>query len=130
MSHLKKWEFSTPAAEYPIHSLSMLVGEDLLICLWGGTQPHIGAVAVALPRPSIADPLTTSSTSSVFTVLGHKEDAVVKLVSERLSSRLNKSVVVTAGIHWDHLHPDAITQIMDNCRSLADLIADSVEREG
>jgi hypothetical protein len=130
MSHLKKWEFSTPAAEYPIHSLSMLVGEDLLICLWGGTQPHIGAVAVALPRPSIADPLTTSSTSSVFTVLGHKEDAVVKLVSERLSSRLNKSVVVTAGIHWDHLHPDAITQIMDDCRSLADLIADSVEREG
>jgi len=130
MTQVKKWEFSTPEAEYPIHSLSILVGEDLLTCLWGGTHPHIGAVAVALPRPSIADPLTTSSTSSVFTVLGHKEDAVVKLVSERLSSRLKKSVVVTAGMHWDHLDPEAIAQIMANCHWLAEQIANVVEREG
>lgn len=130
MPHVKKWELSTPEGEFPIHSLSVLVGEDLLTCLWGGTDPHIGAVAVALPRPSIADPQTTSSTSSVFTVLGHKEDAVVKLMSERLSSRLNKSVVVTAGIHWDHLDADGIARIMDNCRWLAEQIADIVEREG
>jgi hypothetical protein len=130
MSHVRKWELSTPEGEYPIHSLTVLVGEDLLTCLWGGTAPHIGAVAVALPRPSIADPQTMSSTSSVFTLLGHKEDAVVKLVSERLSSRLNKSVVVTAGIHWDHLDADGIAQIMDSCRWLAERIADVVENEG
>jgi hypothetical protein len=130
MSHVRKWELSAPEGEYPIHSLTVLVGEDLLTCLWGGTAPHIGAVAVALPRPSIADPQTMSSTSSVFTLLGHKEDAVVKLVSERLSSRLNKSVVVTAGIHWDHLDADGIAQIMDSCRWLAERIADVVENEG
>ncbi len=129
MPLVKKWELSTPEGEYPVHSLTMLVGEDILTCLWGGTDPHIGAVAVALPRPSTADPQTTSSTSSVFTALGHKEDAVVKLVSERLSSRLNKNVAVTAGIHWDHLDADGIAQIMDNCRWLAEQIANVVERE-
>jgi hypothetical protein len=130
VSHQKKWELSTPEGKYPIHSLSVLVGEDLLCCLWGGTQPHIGAVALALPRPSIADPLVTSSTSSVLTLLGHKEDEVVKLVSEKLSARLKKNVVVTAGIHWDHLDREAVGEILDNCRWLAEQIADVVEREG
>jgi hypothetical protein len=87
-------------------------------------------VAVALPRPSIADPSTTSSTSSVFSLLGHKEDIVVKMVSERLSARLQRNVVVTAGIHWDNLDQSAIAKIMDNCSWLTDRIGEVVEREG
>jgi hypothetical protein len=127
---MKEFKFSTSEGDYTIHSFSMLLGDDLLTCIWGGTQPHIGAVAVALPRPSIADPSVTSSTSSVFTLAGHKEDEVVKMVSERLSARLDRNVVVAAGIHWDHLDEDAVTQIMENCRVLAEKIGDVVEREG
>jgi len=126
---MKKWELSTPEGDYRVHSLAILVGDDLLICLWGGTQPHIGAVAVALPRQSLADPLSTSSTSSVFTLLGHKEDTVAKMVSERLSARLNRNVVVSAGMHWDQVDDDAIAEIVDNCLQLADGIGEVVEKE-
>ena len=126
---MRRFELSIEEGNYPLHSLSLLVGEDLVTCIWGGTQPHIGAVAIALPRPSIADPNVVSSTSSVFTVLGHKEDELVKMVSERLSARLQKNVVVTAGVHWDHLEEDAITEILDNCRALAEKVADVIERE-
>jgi hypothetical protein len=127
---VSRFELSVAEGNYPIHSLSLLVGEDLVTCIWGGTQPHIGAVAIALPRASLADPNVISSTSSVFTVLGHKEDELVKMVSEKLSARLQKNVVVAAGVHWDHLDEDAIEEIMDNCRALADKVADVVEREG
>jgi hypothetical protein len=127
---MKQFELSIQEGHYPIHSISILVGEDLLTCFWGGTKPHIGAVAVALPRPSLADPNVISSTSSVFTMLGHKEDEVVKMVSERLSARLEKNVVAAAGIHWDHLDPDAIAEIMHNCNMLTEKIGDAVEREG
>jgi len=126
---MKKFELSTSGGKYPIHSLSILLGEDLLTCLWGGTKPHIGAMALALPRLSIADPSTTSSTASVLTMLGHKEDGLVKAVAEHLSARLNKNVVVTAGIHWEHLNETAIREIEDNCALLADMIGDLVERE-
>ncbi len=126
---MRRFELSIEEGNYPLHSLSLLVGEDLVTCIWGGTQPHIGAVAIALPRPSIADPNVVSSTSSVFTVLGHKEDELVKMVSERLSARLQKNVVVAAGVHWDHLEEDAIIEIMDNCRALAGKVADLIERE-
>jgi hypothetical protein len=127
---MKKWELSTPESEYRVHSLTILVGDDLLTCFWGGTQPHIGAVSVALPRPSLADSSTTSSTSSVFSLLGHKEDVLVKMASERLSAKLEKNVVVTAGIHWDDLDESAITKIMDNCSWLTEQIGEVVEREG
>lgn len=127
---MKKFELSTEEGEYPIHSISILVGEDLLTCLWGGTKPHIGAIAVALPRPSIADPSVTSSTVSVFTLLGHKEDEIVKMVSERLSARLKRNVVAAAGIHWEHLNEDAIAEITDNCKRLAEKVGDVVERVG
>lgn len=100
-----------------------------MTCLWGGTEPHIGAIALAQPRPSLADPRVTSSTASVFTLLGHKEDEIVKMVSETLSARLNKNVVAAAGIHWDHLDEDAVAEIIDNCKGLTEKIGDAVERE-
>ena len=76
------------------------VGDDLLVSFWGGTKPHIGAVGVAIPRPSLKDPQKWSATSSTFTFIGHKEDALVKKISERLASHLKRNVVVTAGLHW------------------------------
>lgn len=126
---MKKFELSTSGGKYPIHSMCILLGEDLLTCLWGGTKPHIGAIALALPRASLADHTITSSTASVLTMLGHKEDGLVKAVAEHLSARLNKNVVVTAGIHWDHLDETAIREIEDNCALLADMIGDLAERE-
>jgi hypothetical protein len=126
---MKKFELSTSRGKYPIHSLSVFLGEDLLVCVWGGSKPHVGAIALALPRPSITDATTTSSTASVLTMLGHKEDGVVKSVAEKLSARLNKNVVVTAGIHWDHLDEAAIREIEENCALLAEMIGDRVERE-
>jgi hypothetical protein len=127
---MKRFDLASEGERYQLHATAMLIGEDLLVAIWGGTQPHIGAVAVALPRPSIADPQITSSTSSVFTLLGHKEDEVVKMVSERLSARLEKNVVVTAGIHWDHLPEEAIQEIVQNCRELADEIQAKIIQEG
>jgi hypothetical protein len=53
-------------------------GDDVVVVLGGGERPHIGALAVAIPRPSLADPEQTSSTSSVITLLGHKDDELYR----------------------------------------------------
>jgi len=127
---MKRFDLSSQGGRYQIHASAVLIGEDLLVAIWGGTRPHIGAVAVALPRPSLADPQITSATSSVFTLLGHKEDEIVKMVSERLSARLGKNVVVTAGIHWDNLPKEGIEEIVSHCRELADEITTKISQEG
>jgi hypothetical protein len=52
------------------------------------------------------------------------------MVSEHLSGRLEKNVVVTAGIHWDDLPEEAIEEIVHNCKELADEIQARIIREG
>jgi hypothetical protein len=79
------------------------IGDDLLVSLWGGSRPHIGAVGMAVPRPSLANPKRWSATSSNYTFVGHKEDVLVKEAAEILAAALRKNVVVTAGIHYEVL---------------------------
>jgi gallate decarboxylase subunit D len=110
---MKPNSVSVKEGRFKLEALVISLGQDLLVAVWGGTHPHIGAVALALPRPSLRDKKKTSATSSVLTLLGHKEDVTAKTVSERLASALEKNVVVTAGIHWDNLNPEEIQTIVN-----------------
>jgi hypothetical protein len=98
----------TEANDFLVEARAVVIGADVLVYIWGGERPHIGAVAAAQPRPSLADPSNISATASVLTYPGHKEDEVVKRVAEALSAACNTNVVVTAGIHWDELGPSDI----------------------
>ena len=98
------------------------IGQDILISIWGGNRPHIGALGVAVPRPSLRDPKRWSATSSNFTFVGHKEDTLVRKVSERLAAQLKKNVVVVAGLHWDDLKASEIKRVDHLTLKLADRI--------
>ncbi len=103
------------------------MGEGLLVALTGG-ESHIGAVGMAEPRPSMRNPARTSSTSSVFTYTGHKEDIVVKETAELLSKELNRKVVVVAGLHWKDLRGEDIAVIVESCRRLAQMIVERIRK--
>ena len=112
----------TDEDEYNLCASVRLSGADVLVAIWGGEKPHIGAVAVAQPRPSLKDPETTSSSASVICLVGHKEDELVKAAAEILAATLKTQVVVTGGIHWDNLAPAAIQRIVQNSEILVDKI--------
>ncbi len=110
-----------------VEAEAVRIGADVLVYVWGGTRPHIGAVAAATPRPSLADGSRTSATASVLTYPGHKEDVVVKGLSEALAAALDTNVVVTAGIHWDGLDSDAIATIVSRCREITTLLVKALK---
>jgi gallate decarboxylase subunit D len=89
------------------------MGSDFVVSIGGGTHPHVGAVAVAQPRPSLKGDGSVSATASVIALLGHKEDELARWAALHLAARLNATVVVTAGLHADQatlaevLHLDA-----------------------
>lgn len=112
----------TAEESYRVEAEAIFLGEDLLVAIWGGEKPHIGAVGAAQPRPSLADGDKVSATSSVLTYPGHKEDVVVKHAAEAISAALDTNVVVTAGIHWDNLGPDEIKTVLARCREIVDLV--------
>jgi gallate decarboxylase subunit D len=108
----------TAAPDYRIEAEARRIGDDVLVCIYGGDKPHIGAVAAAEPRPSLADPAAISATTSVLTYVGHKEDLVARETAETLAAALNTRVVVTAGIHWDDLTAAGIETVVARCREI------------
>jgi hypothetical protein len=118
----EEFTVTTAEGEYDISAGVRLIGSDLLVAIWGGEKPHIGAIAMAQPRASLKDPEVTSATASVFCYVGHKEDELAKAAAEILAAALKTHVVVTAGIHWDNIAPEGIQRIIQNCEILVDLI--------
>lgn len=113
--------FQIREGKFPVSASLQHIGEDYLLSIWGG-KAHIGAVAMAQPRASLSQPGRISATASVFCYLGHKEDEIVKRISEKMASALGARVVVTAGLHWDNISPDEIDQIVHNVDALVELI--------
>jgi len=119
---MKSFKLEISRGGFKVHGFVQELGKDLLISVWGGTKPHIGAVGMATPRPSLKNPEKWSATSSNFTFLNHKEDLLVKKLSEKIASQTQAHVVVTAGLHWDKLREREITLIERLASRLGDLI--------
>lgn len=126
---MKKKTFCCGRGLYKVEAEVRLVGTDLIVTLYGGSKPHIGSIAVALPRPSLKDKRQMSSTSSVYNLLGHKDGVVAQKLSETLSTRLNKNVVVVAGIHVDRITQKGIEKILENCDKLAQKICKAIDKQ-
>jgi len=94
------------------------IGKDIIVMIWGGTQPHIGSVAVAIPRPSRQDPSRISATCSCLNFIGHKDDVIARMVAERIAIAKQKNTVVTAGIHIDNISKTEIRNIVRAAEAL------------
>jgi hypothetical protein len=123
-SEVRFLEFSlkTNTEAYDLEAFVKEIGQDLLVAMWGGERPHIGAVAVAQPRASLRDESVMSATASVFCYVGHKDDLIAKESAERISAALDRNVTVTVGIHWDDIDEAGIKTIMGNSRQLVNMI--------
>ena len=123
------FSINTNEGKYDLSAGVRLIGDDILVAIWGGEKPHIGAVAAAQPRPSLKDSNVMSSSASVICYLGHKEDELAKTAAETLAAALNNNVVVTAGIHWDNLSQEDIRRIKKNSEILLNSVLRRIRSE-
>jgi hypothetical protein len=121
-----RFTIKTKDEAYRLEASVQEIGRDLLIAIWGGDRPHIGAVAVAQPRPSLKDQSVLSATASVFCYPGHKDDIIAKEAAEKVSSALNRHVTVTVGIHWDDIDETGITAVIANSQQLMNMIIEKI----
>ena len=110
---------SETSGRVSINLAAIFMGNDLNISLYGGDTPHIGAVALAQPRPSLQDAEQRSSTCSVLAITGHKEDELARSLALDLSKKLEVRVCVACGIHLDKISPDEIGLALAMCNRLA-----------
>ena len=89
-----------------------IIGDDLMISVWGGTKLHIGSISVSVPRPGLKDGTSISSTSSVINLIGHKDEVVARKFSEQLAAKFNRNAIATAGVHIDDITENQMDIIM------------------
>ncbi len=105
------------------------VGSDLCVSVFGGDKPHIGAVALASPRMSLDDPSLPSSSASVMTISGHKEDLLARELSLLLSSQLKCVVSVSMGIHIEKATQEDIESIIAAVTALGNDLIHTLEHQ-
>lgn len=111
------------AASLPRLRVEMAVydtGEGIIVHLTGGDKPHVGAVVLSIPRPSLTDAGRLSCNSYVLPVLGHRDDELAREVGEMLCRRLGQRVVVVAGIHVEGAGTDEIEKVVAGAVELAE----------
>lgn len=103
-----------------LHLHAERLGSDYIVNIFG-QGAHVGAVGVGC-----YDPKTDRASSSVITLLGHKEGEIVKKEAERISKHTKKTVVLTAGVHLDNITKEEIDIILENSNQLINLFLEEI----
>ncbi len=118
------FRFSAGSGRHRVWGGAFLSHEGLVVNLVGGDLPHVGAVAVSIPRPSLGSARRRSATTSVLAIPGHKEDELARPMAAELARALGRTTVVVAGIHIKRARQEDIEWVVGNAgRALEAIIA-------
>ena len=101
---------------------AVVTARGVSVTLVGGERPHVGAVAIGIPRPSLARGGRQSATTSVVTVTGHKDDELARPLAHELARRLGQTAVVVAGVHIERPRARDFERIFRNAERALDAI--------
>lgn len=104
------------------------IGNDILLCLEGGTKPHVGCVVQAVPRLSLTGDGGRSATASVLNLTGHKDEYLCRQLAEKISSNLGTVVVCTGGFHIDNMTKEQIKEVLQVVNEIGGEILESLKK--
>lgn len=104
------------------------IGNDILLCLEGGTKPHVGCVVQAVPRLSLTGDGSRSATASVLNLTGHKDEYLCRQLAEKISSNLGTVVVCTGGFHIDNMTKEQIKEVLQAVNEIGGEILESLKK--
>ena len=113
-------QLSTKYNNHIISCTALKIGNDFNISIYGGDIPHIGAVALGVPVTLPHNINKITSTASLLTVPGHKEDILAINCAKLLSKKLNTTVTICCGIHIKNIQSKDITNIITTVNNLID----------
>ncbi|VBB06946.1 Hypothetical protein LUCI_2188 [Lucifera butyrica] len=112
-----------------VEAVTVVCGADVAVCIGGGERHHIGAAALAVPRPSLQDQEKVSATASVICATGHKEDELARWAALKLAASLNCRVNVTAGLHIDGAAASDFDKLTGNFQRVVEVIENTLIKE-
>jgi len=90
------------------------LGQDLEVIIYNDNV-HLGAVAV-----SQFDTETGRVSTSVITLMGHKDDAIARQAAYSICKQTKRPTCVLGGIHIDNISNEEIAVILSNVDDLVE----------
>lgn len=112
---MKNYQVESGRGKHKVYLFATVTAGGILANLTGGEEPHLGAVVLSVPRPSLETPGVISCTTSSLPLLGHKDDEAASPVAEMLAIKTELPVSVAAGIHVRGATGEDIEIIKNNC---------------
>jgi len=106
--------------KYKVKLVAIRSGNELTVIISGGEKPHIGSIAISIPRPSLKDSNKVSASTSVFVLVGHKEDELSKQIAENITKVTEKVTVTILGLHIDKATAQDIEYLIQNTQKVVD----------
>ena len=113
---------------YPLRVGIKRIGEDLLLSVEGGQQPHIGCVIQSVPRPSLTGDGSCSATSSVLNLTEHKDEYLCRKLSEQICAACQTTVVCTGGVHIDQITKEEIADILQAVEEIGETVISKIRK--
>ncbi len=111
--------------KYEITATIQKCGEDLVVSVFGGEKPHIGAVALSVGHIDGYD-LKYSPTVNSISVLDHKDDEIARMLAKNIAKFTRVQVVVTVGIHIEKATSEEIKKIANDIEVLQNKIFENL----
>ena len=112
-----------------VEGVLVVTENGIQLGLFTSGHSHVGAVALAVPRPSLRDPGRLSSTASVMTVPSHEDDVPARKIARLVASRTDTPCSVTCGLHVDAADEAEVATLVDNACVVGGLAAEHALRE-
>lgn len=127
--------------KYRININALVTADGISVNMTGGEKPHVGGVALSVPRPSLAnricgDDLAVSEASAIkgkvscdtwlTPVPGHKDIHVAGPASEQITRATGEKTVVVAGVHIDNASPEELQLLLENAQKATGLLLDKI----
>ncbi|WP_167630686.1 amino acid decarboxylase [Listeria valentina] len=112
-------EFSISQENFTMQADVQIIEKDILIILTGGTNPHIGTITTRQMNGQIQNTAFPSHDGRF-----HKDDILARTVIQKISSLLVGNLVVTSGIHVNHISKKQIQASFEMAAILGEQIAD------
>jgi|SRR5690554_5060474 len=101
---------------YEIAGYATLSCGSIVVQIYGGERPHLGAIAMAYAGGQIA----------CTEIPKHKEGELAATMAKRVARETGTNVAVTVGIHIDNASRQEIELLCENAYSVCQLLIDQI----
>lgn len=115
---------------YAISMAAVATMDGVSVIITGGERPHVGGLAMSVPRSRQVDDTKTRCDTWITPRPGHRDCEAAAMVSRIICEEIGMTAAVTAGIHIENAAPEEIRILMENSREAARLLIKKIKELG